>query len=346
MMNGAGGAPKSRAAASGRRVDTGNRPLRTSYRNVGVTGNKTAHPRFNATSRTEKRWRIAVTNPPDAKTNCLGGGSGDTTVEGYLFNLKAFTATVDEGEKEVPKSGAALYFVDRSGTTFRVNIFYKSYFYADVSDCLSSLHQHESHTASLSLLQNVQRFCADNAKDTVEIDYASKIDLSRPGHIAKHTPNKDSVYALREFLKFTFENVDDLKTVKMALQRRIDLNYKTFKSIRRRVLQATGRRMDDDDLSRIDRTTVLSELRQEPLLALGKLYEADVLYTTRVQIDCNIRCGQWYTIHNSTHAQNATVEMCEDQSETAPLRVLAWDIETYKEPLKFPSAQKDPIMCI
>ena len=68
-------------------------------------------------------------------------------------------------------------------------------------------------------------------------------------------------------------------------------------------------------------------------------------YHIRVMIDNEIRCSQWYrfTLNGQVCEQ---IEHLKDKLDRADLRVMAFDIETTKAPLKFPDVRFDSIMMI
>ena len=72
--------------------------------------------------------------------------------------------------------------------------------------------------------------------------------------------------------------------------------------------------------------------------------EWDVVYYTRCLIDRNIRCGLWYDV--SFDSASAHLSHMANKLTNPNLRILAFDIETTKLPLKFPVAEKDQVMMI
>lgn len=72
--------------------------------------------------------------------------------------------------------------------------------------------------------------------------------------------------------------------------------------------------------------------------------EYDVPYYTRVSIDRDVRVGSWYSVKPA----GATVVLTRlvDMVEKAVPRVLAFDIECTKSPLKFPDAKIDQVYMI
>ena len=77
--------------------------------------------------------------------------------------------------------------------------------------------------------------------------------------------------------------------------------------------------------------------------------EYDVPYTTRVAIDLELRCGAWYRTASFPTTEVFGGVKCEplkDMLVKAEPRVLAFDIECTKAPLKFPDAEHDQVFMI
>lgn len=72
--------------------------------------------------------------------------------------------------------------------------------------------------------------------------------------------------------------------------------------------------------------------------------EYDVAFLQRVCIDNDIRAGCWYSV--SVNEGVTQFSRRTDLIELPDVRILAFDIETTKSPLKFPDASKDCIMMI
>jgi len=73
--------------------------------------------------------------------------------------------------------------------------------------------------------------------------------------------------------------------------------------------------------------------------------EYDVSYHTRVMIDNEIRCSFWYEYTVDGPLCTGLTQL-KDKLDKADLRVMAFDIECTKQPLKFPDVQFDQIMMI
>ena len=72
--------------------------------------------------------------------------------------------------------------------------------------------------------------------------------------------------------------------------------------------------------------------------------EHDVPYSMRVSIDLDIRVGAWYIITPGTFGCH--IDWQKDMLELCEPRILAYDIECEKLPLKFPNAENDRIFMI
>ncbi|KAL0248806.1 hypothetical protein GEMRC1_004040 [Eukaryota sp. GEM-RC1] len=77
---------------------------------------------------------------------------------------------------------------------------------------------------------------------------------------------------------------------------------------------------------------------------IKRLREFDIPLAMRATIDLGIRVGFWYDISYLLNIPKLTLR--EDLVERAQLRILAYDIETTKQPLKFPDVKSDVIMMI
>lgn len=79
---------------------------------------------------------------------------------------------------------------------------------------------------------------------------------------------------------------------------------------------------------------------------INKVIEADVPDMLRIAIDKHVRCATWYTVRIAPEQE---IQLTPHPTLKLPpkMRVLAFDIETSKQPLCFPNAlQGDQVMCI
>ena len=206
------------------------------------------------------------------------------------------------------KSGLDLYFLDRQGGNFKATIFYKPYFYVDLYDA----------RRALEISQHLQK-----KFEGCHVDIIEKDDLSMPGHLSgkKH-----------KFLKLSFGTVNELMDVKNVLKKATELNNK-----RKSSSDEIANPFDFDEFSS---TT-------DPLACLSDLREYDVPYTMRVAIDMSIRVGSWYYVKPSdAGSEGCALNWQKDMLELCEPRILAYDIECEKSPLKFPNAEVDRIYMI
>lgn len=73
---------------------------------------------------------------------------------------------------------------------------------------------------------------------------------------------------------------------------------------------------------------------------IREIREYDVSYHTRVMIDLNFRCGNWYVVDFHDRFVHK-MEPLQETRERPDFVILAYDIETTKLPLKFPNAEID-----
>lgn len=74
------------------------------------------------------------------------------------------------------------------------------------------------------------------------------------------------------------------------------------------------------------------------------IYEHDIPFEVSVLIDTGLRCGNWYLVRYEEETYFFRKE--ESVAHYPDMRVLAFDIETTKKPLKFPNPEYDEIMMV
>jgi DNA polymerase elongation subunit (family B) len=84
----------------------------------------------------------------------------------------------------------------------------------------------------------------------------------------------------------------------------------------------------------------------DPLSYLIDFREHDVPYTVRASIDLDLRVGAWYNVTPEYGSECCVVELQRQILELCEPRILAFDIECEKSPLKFPNAEVDRIFMI
>lgn len=68
-------------------------------------------------------------------------------------------------------------------------------------------------------------------------------------------------------------------------------------------------------------------------------------FHSRVCIDIGLRAGKWFSVEVEDKMVK-NIEVFSGQRAMPEMKILAYDIETSKDPLKFPDAEKDEIMMI
>eukprot|EP00400_MALV-I_sp_L67-5_P001310 gene1310-583_t len=214
-------------------------------------------------------------------------------------------------------AGLCLYFVTALGKNFRCTYLFRPYFYVDFMEGAPTRQMME-------IMED--RFSEHGCKAEI----VAKDDLQMEDHLAGK---------LHPMLKLNFDNMDGLMTARRDLSGVIKKNTTKFK---------------DDEYDLDGEYTG----RKDVMDFIIKSFEFDVQYLARVAIDREIRCGKWYTVEqlppNPNNPRSEIVlepmkgEDGQDLKQKAPMRVIAWDIETCKAPLKFPSAANaaDEIMMI
>ncbi|PRP86874.1 hypothetical protein PROFUN_03622 [Planoprotostelium fungivorum] len=155
----------------------------------------------------------------------------------------------------------------------------------------------------------------DKHLTTVEI--VQKEDLQLKNHL---------IGLKRTMMKVSFRTVQGLVAVRNELQPIIQKN-------RERAL-----------LQEVYVTEKKERKATDFLESLDDIREYDVRYYQRVAVDTGIRCGNWYDVNIEDGLPKLSLR--EDLLTRAEPRVLAFDIETTKLPLKFPDAEIDRIMMI
>ena len=256
---------------------------------------------------------------------------------GYLVNMLS-TSITDEDRLE--RSAVDLYFLQQDGKTFKSTLVYKPYFF---------LFPKEGHAKEVASVLERRFQGVLSAAEVLE-----KEDLE----MANHLSGKKAVY-----IKLSFRTVQELMDVRRQLQPIIQKNKA------RASTSAAYGGLDDEAIP------------SDFLEAIMDMREYDVPYVTRVSIDMvradvrlschyllyrnspqDVRVGSWYEVtpisgntslrrlKDMVSGSAALVSPAEPlmcmglcQVEKAEPRVLAFDIECTKAPLKFPDANVDQV---
>eukprot|EP00741_Cyanophora_paradoxa_P006031 tig00000970_g5849.t1 len=201
-----------------------------------------------------------------------------------------------------------LYFMQQDGGSFKACLRYEPYFYVGVKD------KSDVREVEAALRRRYER-------ELSTIAVVEKEDMDLLNHLAG---------LRREYIKLSFRSVDDLMAVRKTLKPLVDKNRKEAASS---VAEASAL-VHGKNLGR----------RGDAMDQLIDLREYDVPYHVRVAIDCDVRVGYWYEVRCVEGV--TSVKHREDLVERPEPKIVAFDIETTKAPLKFPDASEDEIMMI
>tara|TARA_B110000208_G_C11798052_1_gene440554 strand:+ start:251 stop:6238 length:5988 start_codon:yes stop_codon:yes gene_type:complete len=265
---------------------------------------------------------------------------------GWLLNMRT-TSIVDLDGSE--RSALDLYLLQQDGSTFKATLRYSPYFYLDIK---------KEHVKEVTAL--LERKFGPLLDGIVPL---AKVDLDMPNHLSG---------LLHIHLKLSFRNTEDLYSVKRDLLPIVIKNRRNAAATDAYSGGGGGGRGgggggDSFGAPRTGATlgVGLGSSRRRGGLGYGRqqdaagavnyaksiidLREYDVPYHMRVAIDNDIRVGAWFIIRPlpaSAGTNAIAVEWQRDMVLKAEPRVLAFDIECCKAPLKFPVADVDEIFMI
>uniref|UniRef100_A0A8B9R8J5 DNA polymerase epsilon catalytic subunit n=1 Tax=Astyanax mexicanus TaxID=7994 RepID=A0A8B9R8J5_ASTMX len=237
---------------------------------------------------------------------------------GWLINMHP-TEILDDDKRMI--SAVDYYFIQEDGSRFKVALPFKPYFYiATKKNCEREVVSYLS-----------KKYQGKVAK----LEIVPKEDLDLPNHL---------VGLKRNYIKLSFNTVDDLIKVKREISPAVRKNREreksndAYTSMLCSVL-AGGNVMTADE----DGT---SKKMSDQLDNIVDMREYDVPYHVRLSIDLKIHVAHWYNVRYRGSAYPPEIVRRDDLVERPDPVVLAFDIETTKLPLKFPDAETDQIMMI
>jgi len=225
---------------------------------------------------------------------------------GWLLNLHQ--TVVSCPEKGTEASAVDCYFIEEDGETFKATVLFRPYFYLCCKEDLTD-------AVTNYILKRFEEFIHN-------VETVQKVDLDHPNHLSKEQLTK-------KYLKVTFDNQPNLKWVKRQLIWKILANQKKSKNENAFELFAGRNKKQNVDL----------------MQEITDIREHDMEYISRFCIDTNLRIGCWHKIipmPGDVHKVKRLLDMVKPQD----CRVLAYDIETTKAPLKFPVVETDQVMMI
>ncbi|AFZ81656.1 DNA polymerase epsilon, catalytic subunit a, putative [Theileria equi strain WA] len=293
----------------------------------------------------ELNRRVSSDNKPEEHLNLSNFGSSNEFGSGHLIGLK---------------SALSLYFVSDDGSEWHTSIIYAPYFYVSITDpgCVD---------VTLQFLYNKFK---SHSIGPVLLEPCTKIDLSLPNHLEKIDPTDGtSKHNIGQLIRIYFSTVDQLERGRdliVGLKRQFEkeialhtdlsstLGYDPANESSVKSAFSESFLYNDSEnslnLAYQDSWKYKNEhfegkkYNTNPSISnIGDIYEYDIKYVNRVCIDLSIRCGTWYDVERNGY----DVKLRQlSITSVAPLNVLAWDIECYKAPLKFPDMETDEIILI
>uniref|UniRef100_A0A8C2PPD4 DNA polymerase epsilon catalytic subunit n=1 Tax=Cyprinus carpio TaxID=7962 RepID=A0A8C2PPD4_CYPCA len=237
---------------------------------------------------------------------------------GWLINMHP-TEILDDDRRMI--SAVDYYFIQEDGNRFKVALPYKPYFYiATKKNCEREV---------ISFLS--KKFQGKVAK----LEVVPKEDLNLPNHL---------VGLKRNYIKLSFNTVDDLVKVKREISPAVRKNREREKS-NDAYTSMLSSALVGGSLVTADEDGTSKKMTEQPDNIID-MREYDVPYHVCVSIDLKIHVAHWYNVLYRGSAYPPEIVCRDDLVERPDPVVLVFDIETTKLPLKFPDAETDQIMMI
>lgn len=268
--------------------------------------------------------RLAAVAAHDALEESLGFPrleQGETR-QAWMVNMHA--TLLPDDEHAGGRSAVDYLFIQDDASMFKVTVPYLPYFLLGCKPGTESLIEEWLRRRFEGVIYTIERRIVD--------------DLRVPNHLVG---NKRQVLALR------FRNVSDLLTARREL---LPLAQDAQRKVS--AVEAYANVMNDSvatsDLAEyqvgIDSGAARGRAAPAAEQCIAGLWEYDVPYHLRVAIDNDIRVGLWYDV--SFDEGVVRLDKVPERVKRADPVVMAFDIETTKQPLKFPDARADAIMMI
>lgn len=230
---------------------------------------------------------------------------------GWLLNYVQ-QSVPDDLDANAERSALELYFIDKSGGNFKATLIAKPYLYIELTDA-------KKNNEVIAFIQRQYPGC-----QAEEVD---KDDLDMPNHLSgiKH-----------KFIRLFFKSVNAMNDVKTVLRGYILTNKKNRASHNEDLFaDSLSKKKKDFEVKSVDPFEYIADMR-----------EFDLTYCMRMAIDKDIRVGAWYLVSMLPGTTDCQVIRQPLMLELCQPRILAFDIECEKAPLKFPNAENDRIYMI
>lgn len=225
---------------------------------------------------------------------------------GWLYN--AHPTLLEDKETHIVHSCVDFYFLEQDGSTFKATLQHYPYFYLGIRP---------------NRTREVESFLQRKFETLIHsIEPIQRVDLEMKNHLAGLTAT---------YLRISFLTVQDLVACRMQLAPVVAANK--ARRATSDVFEAFERDIEEEFIEAKDHGEYIDDIR-----------EYDIPYYQRVLIDTNIRVSKWYNVK----VKGGKVEMTcnEEIQQRAQAKILAFDIECTKAPLKFPDTQLDSVMMI
>ena len=280
-----------------------------------------------AASQIEERFAaVRKHDEIDEKMGFLRLEQGETR-QAWMVNMHP-TLLPDDAHPS-GRSGVDYYFIQDDTSMFKVTAVYQPYFLLGCYPGTESLVEEWLRRRFEGVLHSVERKHLD--------------DLKLPNHLVGNQ---------RTALQLRFMNVQDLLTVRrdlLPLAQDAQKKVSAVEAYANMLSDVSGPSSADvsvglDMDGAYTMASASSTGGKNAEQCIIALWEYDVPYYLRVAIDNDIRVGLWYDV--SFHEGAVSLRAVPERVKRADPVVMAFDIETTKQPLKFPDAEIDAIMMI
>ncbi|KAJ9116229.1 DNA polymerase epsilon catalytic subunit [Naganishia onofrii] len=241
------------------------------------------------------------------------------------------------------------YFIQEDGGMFKATVAFEPYFFVVCKPGTESIVEEWLMKKYEGLL--------------IRVDRIKKWDLSIPNHLLSPPP---------VVLRLKFHNTQDLQSVRRELLSLSRSNSSKLEAMSAYADVVNGFEnrsgMDGDESGMASMAIEMDDEEgmngfggragteggrpggkgngkdKDPSECIMELREYDINYYQRVAIDLNVRVGLWYTV--KSQSGTTTLTHIPERVKRAEPVVMAYDIETSKQPLKFPDQLTDQIMMI
>jgi DNA polymerase epsilon subunit 1 len=294
---------------------------------------------------------------------------------GWLINMHP-TETLDE-TIGIPVSAVDYYFIEQDGSTFKVTIHKFPYFYIDVPN--SKINEVEGYLKTKyskyvfqTTVQKRENLELKNhlfgvQKTYIKIEFKTISDLlhvrseifpfvqknwQKQRDAKEQNNGAANLNASQPFLEYEYEefsqNVEsdhsDIENDDDLMDDTSEASFETYLQRKQRRQQRRQKKAEFESTQNNSSSYYGKQRQRNPFEYIVDMREYDIPFYMRCAIDMNVRVGYWYQI--SFKAGHAIMKHREDLLARGEPRVLAFDIETTKLPLKFPDASFDSVMMI